>query len=355
MVDHWLLRVLLIPVSLLFGLAAAMKNILYRIGVFNSIRFDVPIIAVGNLSVGGAGKTPHVEYLLRLLSPYVKAAVMSRGYGRDTSGFILVSPGHQSDQSGDEPLIYARKFKDLPVAVSESRSVGIPLLLQHHPATQVVVLDDAYQHRSVHPYVNILLTEYGDPYYQDWLLPVGRLREWRTASARADIIIVTKCPVSLTIELRDDVLVKLSPQPHQTVYFSAYQYHQPYSVYQPYPRIKLSELDSALIVCGIAKPEVLQNYVAGVVDETDLLAFRDHHAYQEADLHLMERRYTNLPGPNKALITTEKDIVRLEPYGSFFAERKLPVFILPLEVAFLFQQGAAFDRQVQQLLLDFKI
>jgi tetraacyldisaccharide 4'-kinase len=233
MVDHWLLRVLLIPVSLLFGLAAATKNLLYRIGVFNSIRFDIPVITVGNLSVGGAGKTPHVEYLIRLLSPYVKPAVMSRGYGRNTSGFLLVSPGLQSDKSGDEPLIYARKYKNVPVAVSESRSIGIPLLLQRSPETQVVILDDAYQHRSVKPYINILLTECADPYYLDWPMPVGRLREWRTAAARADIIIVTKCPLTMTPEQRDMVLSRLSPKPHQSVYFSGYQYHPPYSVYAP--------------------------------------------------------------------------------------------------------------------------
>jgi tetraacyldisaccharide 4'-kinase len=159
----------------------------------------------------------------------------------------------------------------------------------------------------------------------------------------------------MTPEQRDMVLSRLSPKPHQSVYFSGYQYHPPYSVYAPYSRIQLSALDSALIVCGIAKPKVMQEHLAHTVEETDLMAFQDHHAYQQEDVELMAQRYDQLPGDRKAMITTEKDIVRLEPFGGFFARRKLPVFILPLEVVFLFNQGPAFDLQVKQLLLSFKI
>lgn len=355
MPDSFLLRWLLFPLSLLFGLAVAIKNALYRVGFLNGVRFDIPVISVGNLSVGGAGKTPHVEYLVRMLRSYVRTAVMSRGFGRRSSGFLLVRPGHQSSVAGDESLIFARKYRDVLVAVSESRSLGIPLLLQHHPEVQVILLDDAYQHRSVSPHLNILLTEFGSPFYRDWLLPTGSLREWRGGYQRADIIIVTKCPLDLGEEGRDAILNRIRPLAHQTVFFSAYKYHPPYSMYSPGERIVLSDDTSVLLVCGIAKTDYLHTYVSERAGVVDLMQFGDHHEYDQTDLELIVTRFKNLSGHKKIILTTEKDAVRLEPFGTQISSQRLPLFLLPVEVVFLFQSGPAFNNSIHRFLLNFKI
>jgi tetraacyldisaccharide 4'-kinase len=203
MVDKWILRILLSPLALLFGIGVAIKSLAYKSGLLKGVSFSIPVINVGNLTVGGSGKTPHIEYLIRLLSPYLPVGTLSRGYKRKTKGFMLIRPGFNSDQAGDEPLLYARKYPGIAVSVCESRSIGIPKLLQSRPQTRVVLLDDAFQHRAINPNLNILLTEYDEPFYKDWLLPAGRLREWRGGYKRADLIIVTKCPADLPSEERD--------------------------------------------------------------------------------------------------------------------------------------------------------
>ncbi len=355
--ERVVLRWLLFPLSLLFGLGVALKNAMYKARVFNGVRFNVPVISVGNLTVGGAGKTPHVEYLVRLLRSYIHTSVLSRGFGRRTNGFMLVRPELQSSDVGDEPLMFARKYRDVAVAVSESRSLGIPLLLQHHQDLQVILLDDAYQHRSVTPHLNILLTEFDNLFYNDWLLPTGALREWRSGYRRADIIVVSKCPLSLTQESRYSILQKIQPQGHQSVYFSAYRYHPPYSMFTRGARIELTNKYSVLLVCGIARTEYLLDYVSECVGYLDLLHFGDHHVYRPEDIDLISSRYENLPGDseNKIILTTEKDAVRLEYFGTSITSRRLPVFLLPLEVVFLFEDGALFDNYIHQFLLDFKV
>ena len=201
MVRDFILKVLLSPFAILFGIGVAFKNILYRVGLLKGLRFSIPVINLGNLTVGGAGKTPHTEYLIRLLKEYITVSTLSRGYGRSTKGYLHVHAGNTADQVGDEPLQYKRKFPDITVAVCESRSLGIPKLIQHNPNVQSILLDDAYQHRSVEPALNILLTEHDHRFTHDFLLPVGRLREWRSAYKRADRIIVTKCPHDLSLKL----------------------------------------------------------------------------------------------------------------------------------------------------------
>jgi tetraacyldisaccharide 4'-kinase len=291
---------------------------------------------------------------VRLLRQHLHVAVMSRGFGRNSTGFLLVRPEHQSRSAGDEPLMYVRKYRDVAVAVSESRSVGIPQLLQVRPEIQVVLLDDAFQHRSVSPYVNILLTEYDHPFYSDWLLPSGSLREWRTGYRRADVIIVTKCPSALSPDERDRILKRLHLRSHQSVFFTAYQYHRPYSMYAQTGRLELSEQSSVLLVCGIARTRYLIEYVSKITGHLEVLEFADHHAYQPADLDIIERRFQNLPGQNKCILTTEKDAVRLEAFGSFILTKNLPVYLLALEVIFLFNGGSRFDTMIRQYLLDFK-
>ena len=354
MVDHWLLKWLLAPLAALFAIGVAFKNFMYRRGFLSSVQFSVPVVSVGNLTVGGAGKTPHVEYLIRLFRPYIRTAVLSRGYGRNTTGFQLVHPQSNSRLSGDEPLIYSRKYRDVRVAVSESRSIGVPMLMQHDPAIQLVLLDDAFQHRSVEPYVNILITEYGDPYFKDWPLPVGRLREWRSGAERADIIIVSKCPDSLVREGRSVFLRQLKAHDRQQVYFTTYSYRTPYTFLPPVRTVDLTDIESALIVCGIARPDPVLDHVATLVPFAELIEFSDHHEYSRDDLELIDRKFQSLDGTAKCIITTEKDAIRLEPFGSWIVSHQWPLFILPVEVVFLFEEGHLFDNYLRELLLNFK-
>jgi tetraacyldisaccharide 4'-kinase len=353
--DSLLLRWLLFPLSLVFGLLVAIKNMMYGAGLLSGVRFNMPVIGVGNLSVGGAGKTPHVEYLVRLLRAHIRTGVMSRGYGRSTSGFMLVSRDHQSDMTGDEPLMLARKYPDVEIAVSESRSLGIPMLMQSHPELQVILLDDAFQHRSVSPHLNILLTAYNHPFYRDWLLPTGSLREWRSAYKRADMIVVTKCPEDMSDRERIQILRDLRPLPQQAVYFSAFRYHVPYAMYVRGGRVELSDAISVLLVCGIANPEYLIAHVEERTGHLDIVTFEDHHAFLQEDLDLITKRYQALPGDHKIILTTEKDAVRLESWGSLITSRNLPLYLLPVEVVFLFQDGMRFDQQIRKFLLDFRI
>jgi tetraacyldisaccharide 4'-kinase len=353
--DNLILKWILAPVSLLFGCLVSIKNLLYRTGFLSGIEFVVPVIAVGNLSVGGTGKTPHVEYLVRLLRSYVRVAVMSRGYGRRTRGFLFVRREHQSADVGDEALIFARKYGDVLVAVSESRSVGIPMLMQHRPETQAVLLDDAFQHRSVSPYLSILLTEFDVPFYSDWLLPSGTLREWRSGYLRADILIVTKCPLALSPDQRDEVIRKINPQGRQAVYFSAYRYHHPYAMFDTDLRVPLTREHSVLLVCGIAKTTYLTTFVESKVSDVEILRFEDHYEYQQDDIEMMLTRFQNLSGSQKIFLTTEKDAGRIEPFARMFISAGVQIFLLPVEVVFLFDDGLRFDNQIRTALLDFKI
>jgi tetraacyldisaccharide 4'-kinase len=188
------LQLLLAPISFLYGLGVSIYQGFYLSGFFKTLKFSIPVISVGNLTVGGTGKSPHIEYLIRLLKDYIPVAVLSRGYRRKTSGHILLTQLHTALDVGDEPVQIKNKFPDVPFAVNSNRSIGIPKLLSQHPEIKTILLDDAFQHLEVTPGLNILLTEYSNPYFKDYLLPSGRLREWRYGARRADIIIVTKCP-----------------------------------------------------------------------------------------------------------------------------------------------------------------
>ncbi|MEL6943865.1 MAG: tetraacyldisaccharide 4'-kinase, partial [Bacteroidota bacterium] len=244
-----LVKILLAPFSLLYGLGISIRNVFYQNGVLKSVEFNIPTISVGNLSVGGAGKTPHVEYLIRLLKDYINVATLSRGYKRKTKGFMLVNPKNSAEGVGDEPLQYKRKFPDIVVAVGESRTMAIPEIMSKAPNTQVVLLDDAFQHIAIKPSLNILLTEYDHPFSEDYLLPSGRLREWRSAYQRADTIIVTKCPFDLTLEAKEKMLHKLQALPSQKVFFSYYQYGNPYYIFNSKYVGKLVENVDVLLIC----------------------------------------------------------------------------------------------------------
>ncbi len=349
-----IIRILLIPFSLLYGLGVSLRDFFYRQKLLVSVKFDLPVISVGNLSIGGAGKTPHIEYLIRLLRPYLEVATLSRGYRRKTSGHQVVQVNSTAEQVGDEPLQFKRKFPDVLVTVNESRALGIPQVIQDQPQTQVVLLDDAFQHRSVTPGLNILLTEYSRPFTKDFLLPSGRLREWRSAYRRADVIVVSKCPDDITDEEKLRMTQEINPFSHQQVFFSSYRYLQPYYILNPTYRIDLQEDISVLLVCAIANTDYLRSYLEDTVGTVRVREYEDHHYFTDDDLEEIEKVFTLLPGSKKLILTTEKDAMRLELHRKWLLEKRFPVMVLPVEVYFHFNEGERFDKIVKTFLLNFK-
>ena len=355
MSDDIFIRILLLPLALLYGLGVGLRNLLYRIGLLRSVRFDLPVISIGNLSVGGAGKSPHIEYLLRWLDQHIQVAVLSRGYGRKTEGFRPVSVIDTVEQAGDEPLQFKRKFPDIPISVSESRALGVPELVKRNPDTQCVLLDDAFQHLAVTPGLNILLTEYNRPFTRDWLLPSGRLREGRFEYRRADLIIVTKCPPDLSARQRADMLREIDPYPRQQVFFSRYRYGMPYDLLRPDVRRPLDLQTDVLLVSAIANTEYLLQYLSGAVHSVQALEYTDHHYFDEGDLNTVLRRLDAMPSQRKIVLTTEKDATRLELHQGFLWKNELPVWVLPVEVEFCDNDEAGFQAAVKQFMLDFKV
>lgn len=354
MMQKKLLQFLLSPFSLLYGVGVSMRNWMYRQGLLKSVSFDLPVVSVGNLSVGGAGKTPHIEYLIRLLKDYLEVATLSRGYMRKTKGFRVVQYRDNARQTGDEPLQFKRKFPDLLVTVSESRMFGVPQILSQKPSTQVILLDDAFQHLAVRPGLNILLTEYNRPFTRDFLLPSGRLREWRSAYERADVVVVSKCPPELSEAEARELREEIQPLPHQQLFFSYYQYGTPYFLFNRRYGLKLNEEWTVLVICAIANTDYLLSYLNQQVGEVRVLEFEDHHYFTKEDLSALKKSWDKLETDKKVIITTEKDAMRMEEHRAFLQSEKLPVFVLPIEVQFLFEQGPAFDEHIKQFLLDFK-
>jgi tetraacyldisaccharide 4'-kinase len=355
MVQNLLLKILLFPFSLLYGLLSYLFGVLYDFKLLDSTSFNIPVINVGNLTVGGSGKTPHTEYLIRLLQPYLNVAVLSRGYKRKTRGFKTVNNHDNVFSVGDEPLLYKRKYRDIGVYVDVSRSEGIPHILMKKPDTQVILLDDAYQHRAVKPGLNILLTQFDKPFTRDFFLPSGTLREWRSGYKRADIIVVTKCPPTLTETERSTMLASINPLGHQRVFFSHYQYLNPYYIYNPAYTVELRPDIHVLLVSAIASTHYLMQYLNEKTEFLHTMEYIDHHVFTSHELSMIKRHYEQLPGPNKIILTTEKDATRLDTHRNYILENRLPLFILPVHVAFHFDEQEKFDEQIRQFLLDFKV
>lgn len=315
------LRKLLFPFSIVYGIIAAIRNWLYSMGIFKSYGFTTPVIAVGNLSTGGTGKTPHTEYLIRLLSSRCRVAVLSRGYRRKSSGFVLANRESTVADLGDEPFQYHNKFTNIDVAVDADRKNGIGQLIRDvHP--DVIVLDDAYQHRRVKAGFYILLTAYGDLYADDLVLPAGNLREFAAGARRADVIIVTKCPPGLRGEEQQKIVGKLNPMRSQPVFFTTVAYSD--QVYCEQGSKMVAALpEEKILVAGIAKPEPFFRYLHREGD--DLHAYPDHHNFTDGEISHLDKI-----SKDKIIITTEKDYMRLKgrlPKGR--------LYYLPIEVKFL--------------------
>ena len=354
MVEQWFFRILLAPVSLLYGLFISLRNIFYETGLLKSAKFNLPVISVGNLSIGGAGKTPHIEYLVSLLGNYISVGTLSRGYKRKTKGFKMVQRNDTALTVGDEPLQYKTKYPAISVAVSESRTLGVPKMLSLNPNIQTILLDDAYQHRSVKPGLNILLTEFDRLFTQDYLLPSGRLREWRSAYKRADIIIISKCPSDENDILKNEIEKSIKPIAHQRLFYSYYHYLTPYYIFNANARVRLDSNMDIILISAIANTQYLMDYLDRSVASILPMQYEDHHLFTNLDLSQLNIAFTNLEGRQKLILTTEKDATRLFLHREFILQNKLPIFVLPVEVKFHFGEGPIFDQLIKNYLLNFK-
>ncbi|MEP7081117.1 MAG: tetraacyldisaccharide 4'-kinase [Ginsengibacter sp.] len=343
-------RYILFPFSLLYGLVIWVRNFLFDKKYITSTSFNLPIICIGNLAIGGTGKTPMTEYLVRLLKDKFQVGVVSRGYKRKTRGYILATETTTAVDIGDEPLQIHNKFPDIAVAVSEERVVGVPQLLHDRPQTEVIILDDAFQHRQVRAGLNILLTEYNDLYTRDILLPAGDLRDLKSSSRRADIIIVTKCKSYLNEKERQKIAKEIRPLPHQQVYFTKIDYSIPFHLFSGEEKM-LTQQNAVLLVCAIANPRPLKEMLTSFVSYYDELSFRDHHIFNTDDLNEIIKQFKKIDNPNKIILTTEKDAVRLKKFENELSS--YPIYVLPMSHKFLFEEEDKFHQQVFDFIKEY--
>ena len=337
------IRYMLFPVSILYGLITAGRNFGFNSNFLKSVKFDLPIISVGNLTAGGTGKSPHIEYLIKLLKEDFNVATLSRGYGRSISGFHLVVSESTVFDCGDEPLQFKNKFPDIPIAVNKQRVMGVIELLKIKPDINCILLDDAYQHRTITPSFSILLTEYNRPFYKDWMLPTGNLREWPTGKKRADVIIVTKSPEELSKKEKLIFIEKINPKSHQSVYFSCLKYGQvlPMTSGNSFTNLSLLKPFQILLITGIANPKPLVSKLQSEGLKFKHLKFADHHQFRQKDIQNIRNIFDTF-GASKIILTTEKDIQRLR-----LADRKnmLVIHYVKIEIELL-ENETAFETQI---------
>ena len=342
-INDWLL-----PFSWIYGSIVRFRNWLFDMGLMKSKSFSIPIISVGNITVGGSGKTPHVEYLIRLLHDKAKIAVLSRGYKRKSHGYVLAEESTTMPEIGDEPFQMHQKFSDIYVAVDAKRARGIENL-QNDEATKdvdVVLLDDAFQHRYVKPGINILLVDYHRLIIYDKMLPAGRLREPLSGKNRADIVIITKCPKDLKpMEFR--VLTKaMDLYPFQKLYFTSIDYDTPKGVFEE-KQIELDKLQDyhVLLLTGIASPKQMEHDLKPMTKDITNLSFGDHHSFKGKDIDRINETFESMPEP-RIIITTEKDAVRLRETEGLYEKVKSNMYELPIKVSFMLDQQDNFNEKI---------
>ncbi len=348
-------RILLFPFALLYGFIVFVRNKLYDWGIFRSQTFDVPTIVVGNLAVGGSGKSPHIEYLIRLLKKEYSVATLSRGYKRKTKGFRLAKQHATADEVGDEPAQFKHKFRKQTIAVDEKRPRGIRKILEIDPYTDVILLDDAFQHRAIKPGFSILITDYHNPYFDDYLMPAGRLREHTYRAKRADMIVVSKCPPVLTPFTIRRFQERLKLKTHQSLYFTKYKYGQLHHVFKgAEPPQALKKYSSIMMVTGIANPYPLEEKLAPHCNELIKFNYPDHYRYRKANFEKIKEAYDNIFTKSKIIITTEKDATRIRSAVGHEILKDLPLYFIPVEVVFHKGQKQKFDRRILEYVKENK-
>jgi tetraacyldisaccharide 4'-kinase len=333
-----LFRKILFPFSIVYDGVTFFRNVFFNKGIFKSTQFDLPIIIVGNLSVGGTGKTPHIEYLIHLLKDDYKIAVLSRGYKRKSKGFLLGNENANVFDLGDEPFQYYSKFSNIYVAVDEDRVHGINELRTLEAPPQIVLLDDAYQHRKVNSKFNVLLTSYGELYTDDLVLPAGNLRENKRGAKRAAIVVVTKCPNVLSEIEKQLIKQKLKLEKYQELFFSKVSYSD--IIKNKYERIPVNSLlaHNIILVTGIAKSQPMVDFLNSKNLNVKHLKYADHHNFLEEEIDQIKREFESINSENKLILTTEKDYSRLR--------ERLDIYYLEIKIDF-FDKRNRFDSLVK--------
>ncbi|MGQ0737897.1 MAG: tetraacyldisaccharide 4'-kinase [Bacteroidota bacterium] len=344
-------RILLLPFALLYWLGIAVRNFMYDKKILKSAGFGLPLICVGNLSVGGTGKSPMVEYLVGILKDRFKVATLSRGYKRKTKGYALANENNTALDIGDEPMQFHLKFPDVPVAVGEERLVAVPQLLHDRPATEAIIMDDAFQHRAVKAGLNILLTEYDNLFTRDFYLPTGDLRDLKSSYKRAQVIVVTKCKPGLNEEEKERIIREIKPLKGQKTFFTTIEYSSPYHLVSK-KEIELVSTTEVLLVTGIANPRPLKKMLEEHSNGYQMLQYPDHHIFSIDDLNEIRNKFNTIKTKDKIILTTEKDAVRLEKFTGEMGE--LPLYIIPIRHRFLFGEGEQFNKLLTDFIVNFK-
>lgn len=354
------LKFLLFPFTLIYASILSIRNLMFDWGLLKSTSFDLPIISVGNISVGGTGKTPHTEYLINILQTKYKLASLSRGYKRKSEGFVLANENSNSLDLGDEPMQMNRKYPKLNVAVDADRVNGVQQLLTNDNGLKLdcILLDDAYQHRYIKPGLSILLIDYNRPISNDFVMPMGRLRENSSGKKRADIIIMSKCPSDLSESDTEKLKIKINPQAHQELYFTSLDYAPIERVFNS--NIELPMLDQSkkeslgiLLVTGIANPAPLRTYLNTYCNEFKELQFPDHYTFKDKDIHQIEKEFNVLKSDNKLIITTEKDAIRFLDMEIKSTVIKNNMAYIPLQIKFLHKAKDQFEKQIHNFVASF--
>lgn len=349
---------LLYPISKIYGVVMAVRNKMFDYGILKQQEFDIPIVVVGNIAMGGTGKTPHVEYIVESLLGKYNIGVLSRGYRRATKGFVLASPQSRPEDIGDESYQIYRKFgPDITVAVCEKRADGIRQMREINPALNMIILDDAFQHRYVKPSVSVILTEYNRPVFNDKILPYGRLRESARALNRADMVVVTKCPIDMKPMHYRLFEENLKLFPFQKLYFSRYNYGHLVPIF-PDEATDIPTLDSlrpdnsVLVITGVANPKPFVRFLRRNKAKVKLKRFTDHHNFTASDMEEIARLFDELPSANKFIVTTEKDAVRILNNPYFPHRLKKSIFYVPIKVEFIDRGEAEFTAGIEKTIRD---
>jgi tetraacyldisaccharide 4'-kinase len=345
-------NIFLYPLSLIYGAVTGIRNFLYNTNVLRSVEFHLPVICVGNITVGGTGKTPHTEYIAGLLRNHFKVATLSRGYKRKTRDFRIATLSSPVSEIGDEPLQILHKFPDVMVAVDRDRVHGVKRILKENPDTEIIILDDGYQHRRIEPGFSILLSDFNRLMVRDHMLPYGNLRESKVNMRRADIILITKSPENISPIQRRLIVKEVDKAPYQKLYFTSLMYKDPLPVFdtknkqENRSKISFSSECGIVLITGIANPLQLKHYIQKKCGKIVHLSFPDHYNFKEKDILHILSAYNDLKSPIKYLITTEKDAVRLREFINIAEPIRSVFYYIPVEVCFLNNDKDEFDNLI---------
>lgn len=345
-------NIFLYPLSLIYGVITGIRNFMYNTGILPSVEFRLPVICVGNITVGGTGKTPQTEYLAGLLRENFKVAILSRGYKRKTRDFRIASSSSLVSDIGDEPIQIFRKFPDVLVTVDRNRVHGVNKILQVNPETDVIILDDGFQHRSITPGFSILLSDFERLIVRDHMMPYGSLRESIGNMRRADIILITKSPENITPIQRRLIVKEVDKAPYQNLYFTSLTYKAPLPVFnnkdpeETHLDLSRCEESGIVLVTGIANPLPLKEYLQKNFSEIIHLSFPDHYNFKETDIISISSAYKDLKSPKKYLFTTEKDAVRLREFTNIAEPIRSAFFYIPVGIQFLNDDKNEFDNMI---------